>query len=146
MGSELAFSFQSSGRSRAALVTLLVLGLLLAAAWHWLEASPWVLGIVGVFALPAVMDVLVNRSAGLSLDGAALTWHSGRRTAEIPLNKIRGARFDTRLDFSVRVTLLLVSGQRLRIPFEATPPHEDFEAELTRRDIPVERHHFSLLG
>ena len=54
-------------------------------------------------------------------------------------------RMDTRLDLSVRTTVVLTSGERLRIPPAAQPPHRDFEQALTARRVAVRRHHFTAL-
>ena len=64
--------------------------------------------------------------------------------AEVPLSEIDHIRLDTRWDFSVRATVLLTNGKRLRLPYEALPPHRSFEAALQARGIRVERHHFNV--
>jgi hypothetical protein len=83
-----------------------------------------------------------NPSAGLTLGPAHLEWHTGRREARVPLDDIATARFDTRLDFSVRVTLTFRDGKSLRLPQESMPPHRAFEEALQTRGVKTERHHF----
>lgn len=141
-----AFHFERAARSPRALVVVALIWAVLALAYLRLDAAPWILGIFALATLPAIWEMITGTRAGLDLDGQRIHWFSGRRALDIPLDQIRAARFDTRLDLSVRVTLLLTSGQRLRLPFEATPPHAAFEARLIAQGIPVERHHFSLLG
>ena len=53
-------------------------------------------------------------------------------------------RFDTRWDFSVRVSIVLHSGKRIRLPDESLPPHRDLETLLNQAGIRVERHHFTV--
>jgi hypothetical protein len=71
-----------------------------------------------------------------------LEWYTGTRKGALELAEIDYMRFDTRFDFSVRVTAILTNGKRIRLPDEAMPAHKTFEAELTARGIRVDRHHF----
>jgi hypothetical protein len=139
-----AYGFVRQGRSPVAiaaaaawiaLIMLLVLGL--QAAW-WLPA---------VLALPLLLvlaDLWRNPSAGLELDQDSLRWFSGGREATVALEDIEKMRFDTRWDFSVRVTVLTRDGKKTRMPQECVPPHREFEAELTARGVLPERHHFTV--
>ena len=115
------------------------------AAWIWLDASPLILGILAICTLPALRDLITNPTAGLVLASDRLRWHSGKHDAEVALDLIDHVRLDTRLDLSVRATVIMQTGRRIRIPFEATPPHQAFEAALNGYDIRTSRHHFSLL-
>ena len=63
----------------------------------------------------------------------------------VAFSEIDHFRLDTRLDFSVRATVVLRSGRKIRLPFEATPPHQAFEDALTARGVTVKRFHFQLL-
>ena len=71
-------------------------------------------------------------------------WFSGRRSGRVTTSEIDLVRLDTRLDFSVRVTLVLKNGEKVRLPFEATPPHAEFERELDPRGLKTRRTHFQL--
>ncbi|MFC3615563.1 hypothetical protein ACFORG_17540 [Lutimaribacter marinistellae] len=113
------------------------LGLFFGAAW-------WLLGLLAVPVLPLVWDIWADTAAGLELDDAGLHWFSGRRQGTVGLSEIQRLRFDTRWDFSVRVTLILTGDKRVRLPQEATPPHRAFEAALQARGLDVERHHFTV--
>lgn len=138
------FAFERSGRSYGGAVVVIVVWIALAAAWIWLEAATWIILLIALFTLPAVIDILRNPVSGLQLSADALSWYSGRRSAEVALNEIEHVRLDTRLDFSVRASVVLQTGRRIRLPFESTPPHQAFEDALVARDIKVLRFHFQL--
>ena len=61
-------------------------------------------------------------------------------------HEIDHMRFDTRLDFSVRVSAVLADRRKVRLPYEALPQHKRLEAACHAHGLRVERHHFSLLG
>ena len=94
--------------------------------------------------LPAVWDIIQDSNAGLNLDQDQLRWHSGKRQGEIDLRDVDYFRFDTRWDFSVRVSMVLASGKRIRLPDESLPPHRQFESLLQQAGFRVERHHFTV--
>ena len=52
-------------------------------------------------------------------------------------------RFDTRWDFSVRVSVVLNSGKKIRLPDESTPPHKVLEPVFEQAGFRVDRHHFT---
>lgn len=139
-------TYHAQGRQPRTALTVGLVWLGLMAVYVGLEASPVVIGIILLFTLPALWDLIANPAAGMRFDETGLTWHSGARTGDIPWDQIDHVRLDTRLDFSVRASIALTSGRRLRVPFEATPPHQRLEDALTARGVKVVRHHFSLLG
>ncbi|MEY8842203.1 hypothetical protein AB9K41_24490 [Cribrihabitans sp. XS_ASV171] len=118
------------------LAALAALGLTFGAAW-------WLLALLALPVGPLVWDIWADTAAGLELDDRRLRWFTGRREGAVDLAEIERLRFDTRWDFSVRVTLILRDGKRVRLPQEATPPHRSFEADLLARGLRVERHHFA---
>lgn len=138
-----AYVFARHGRSRRALVVLACIYVVLLAAILLIDAAWWLMGGLALLTLPALWDLYTNPSAGVRLTDAALEWHSGRRTGDLALAEIDHMRFDTRWDFSVRVSAVLTSKKRVHLPFESCPPHRDFEAALEDRGIPVRRTHFS---
>lgn len=138
------FTFERRGRSRRAILALGITYALIALALIQFDAALWLMGIVAALTLPALWDVWRDTAAGLELDGDRLSWHSGRRSAALRLNEIDHMRFDTRWDFSVRVSAVLDSNKRVRLPYEALPPHRELEQELQDRGIRVERHHFTI--
>ncbi len=141
-----AFTFQSNGRRSSTLIVVVAVWGVLGLAIVIFDAAFWIVAVLGAFTLPAFYDLVRNTKAGMTLDAERVTWFSGRRSAELALDQIRMARLDTRLDLSVRACFVLNTGRKVRVPFEATPPHEQLEAALSARGIKVERHHFSLTG
>ena len=139
------YTYTHHPRSKTTLGVLCVIWVALFSAWFWLEAAPWVLVILGAFTLPAVYDLAANPAAGTTLSADTLSWHAGRATGDIALNRIHHIRLDTRLDLSVRATVVLTSGVKIKIPVAATPPHRPFEQALQSADVTVLRHHFSLI-
>lgn len=140
-----AYEYRRHARSRTALLVLPALWAALGAAWYWLEASGWLVGLLGLFTLPALWEVFTNPLSGLTLDQSKLSWFTGRRDAKIALAQINHVRLDTRLDMSVRATVVLATGRKIKLPFEATPPHRTLEAALHARGVATERHHFTLI-
>ena len=140
------YSYETSGRNRKTLIALVIVWALIVMAVLIIDASLWLAGLIGLCTLPAVYDLIAGRRSGVSLSTEGLRWFAGKRTGEITWDKISHMRLDTRLDFSVRASAVLVSGRKVRLPLEATPKADIFEEELKARDIKVERHHFSLLG
>lgn len=70
-----------------------------------------------------------------------------RQTHRQPaLSAIKTVRLDTRLDLSIKATLILHTGAKMRLPLDAVPPSAAFEEALKQRGILVERHHFRLVG
>lgn len=110
-----------------------------------LDAAPMIVAILAVFTLPALWDLVRNPLAGIDLSATHLRWFTGPRDAVIALSEIDHIRLDTRLDLSVRASIVLPSGRRIRMPFEATPPHQAFEDALTAQGVTVKRFHFQLL-
>lgn len=140
------YEYQTTGRNRATLITVVAVWAAIAAAILWLEAAPWLMGLAALATVPALIDLVSGRASGVRVNADGLHWFSGRRTGEIAWPRISHIRLDTRLDFSVRASAVLTSGRKVRLPLEATPPADLFEQELASRGVKVERHHFSLLG
>ena len=137
---------RSTGRSLRALIALAAVWAGLGALWWGLSAHPVLVGLLFAATLPALWDFVTARPAGLDLTDTALTWHSGRGTGTCDLAALDHVRFDTRLDLSVRVTLVLIPGRRIRLPHDALPPHEALEQALRARGVKTERHHFALFN
>ncbi|KIC42039.1 hypothetical protein RA27_01120 [Ruegeria sp. ANG-R] len=107
-----------------------------------LDAVWWLIAALALTTLPALWDVVKDTSAGMELTDGTLHWHTGQRRGNVKLSEVDRFRFDTRWDFSVRVTATLKSGKRLRLPDESLPPHRQLEAVLHQAGFAVERHHF----
>ncbi|WP_299725037.1 hypothetical protein [uncultured Tateyamaria sp.] len=140
------YAYETSGRNRKTLVAVLLVWAAILAAVLFLDASLWIAGLIGLCTAPALYDLIAGRRSGVALGPDGLSWFAGRRTGQIAWNQISHMRLDTRLDFSVRSSAVLVTGRKVRLPLECTPESETFEKELSERGIKVERHHFSLLG
>lgn len=142
----LPYTYSSQGRSAATALIVAAVWAVLAWAYIRLEASPLIIAVLAAFTLPALYDLLANPRSTLSLDATTLRWTSGRQEAEIALSQIDHLRFDTRLDMSVRISVVRPSGVKIRIPYPATPPHAEFETLAAQAGIATRRHHFSLMG
>ena len=138
-------TYTRQGRSPRAGMAILTIWLGLVLVWLGLQAAWWIVGFLALFTLPACWEFASNPPSGLTLDEVAIRWHSGKRHAEVALDEIDLVRLDTRLDFSVRATLVLTDGNKIRLPFEATPPHQELEDALNARNIKTQRHHFQLM-
>lgn len=136
------YRFTRQGRSTAALLATAAWLAALAGLWFGLSAAGWLVALLTLPAVPAVLDLMRNPAAGLAISEGRIAWYSGSLKDSAALADIERVRFDTRWDFSVRTTLVLHGGKRLRLPQEATPPHAEMERELTRRGLRTERHHF----
>lgn len=139
------FDYHASGRTRTALVVVGLIWAALLALWVFLDASVWVLALLAAFTLPALYDLAADPKAGCTLTAQQLKWRSGNRSVALDLSEIDHIRLDTRLDLSVRATAVLTTGRKVRMPFEATPPHQTFEDALTARGLRVKRFHFQFL-
>ncbi|MBY6141710.1 hypothetical protein KUV26_19890 [Leisingera daeponensis] len=137
------YSFSRRGRSTAA---VLATGGWLAAVlvlWLALDAAVWLVVILALPVLPAVADLIRNPLSGLKISQDKVEWFTGKLTGKAALDEIERVRFDTRWDFSVRATLILRNGKRIRLPQEATPLYAEADAEFQKRSIRTERHHFT---
>ncbi len=134
----------SQGRNPRTIAALAVAWALLAAAVFILNAALWIAGLLALATLPALWDLWRNPSAGLRIDDTTFQWQSGRRQGELALGDIKNVRFDRSWDFAIRVSVVLASGKRIRLPAETLPPVDRLETELTARGLTCERHPFSL--
>lgn len=138
------FRFRRSARNRSTALTLCVIWLVLLGALLFLDAAWWIIAFLGAFTLPALWDLARDTQSGLDLSEHDLSWFTGRRSAGIALEDIDHMRLDTRLDFSVRASVVLKTGRKVRLPFECTPPHQAFEDALSAQGMQVRRTHFQL--
>lgn len=138
------FVYRRRGRDRRTALIVIAVWTALILGWLFLEMSRWIVLGLGAFTLPALWDHYANPLSGMAINAHKIAWFSGRRDAEVALEQVDHLRLDTRLDFSVRATVVLKDGRKLRIPFEATPPHLLLETALAERGIPTRRFHFQL--
>ncbi|MGC1506682.1 MAG: hypothetical protein WA782_21395 [Sulfitobacter sp.] len=139
------FTYTAQGRSARTALVVAFLWVGLAILWITFDAALSIVGFLALFTLPACWDLFSNPASGLTLGTHDITWFSGRRTATVPLDEIDHIRLDTRLDFSVKATLVLKTGAKVRLPFEATPPHQPFEDALNAKGVTTKRFHFQLM-
>lgn len=142
----LPYTYTSQGRRPTTLITVGVIWALIIAAYLLLEGNPAILAVIGTFTLPAVYDLAKNPRSSLTLDATHLRWTSGRQQADIALSEIDHLRFDTRLDMSVRLSVVRPSGTKIRVPYPATPPHTLFEPLAAKAGLKTRRYHFVLIG
>lgn len=139
------YSFTRQGRAPHTVAILIVVYAVLLAAVLLVDAAWWLMAALALPTLPALWDLYADPGAGVQLGAGRLDWHSGRRKGTLDLTEIDHMRFDTRWDFSVRVTAMLRDGKRVRLPYDALPPHHAFETALMAQDVQVIRHHFTKL-
>lgn len=136
------FSFKRHNRNNRTVAILICIYACLAGLVIFLDAALWIVILLVLATLPALWDVFHDTTAGVSMGASELRWHSGSREGRVKLSEVEKFRFDTRWDFSVRVSALLKSGKRLRLPTESLPPHRELETLLQDAGFTVERHHF----
>ncbi|MEP5730162.1 MAG: hypothetical protein ABJL67_12420 [Sulfitobacter sp.] len=135
----------AQGRSRRTLAVVALIWFALLGLWLGLEASFWIVLFLGLFTLPACWDLITDRPSGLSLTDTTLSWFSGKRRADVSLDDIDHVQMNTRLDFSVKVTLVFKTGAKIHLPYEATPPDQALETAFTSLGIKTRRSHFQLM-
>lgn len=140
------WSWRGRGRNGVTLIAVAATWAVLVGLIVLVDASPWLMGALALFTLPACLDWIANPRVGIDLDGRTLRWFAGRASGTVPTAGIDRIRLDTRLDLSVRTTVVMDSGQRIRLPAAVAPPHRVLEREVAARGIAIERHHFSVLG
>ncbi|WP_167681281.1 hypothetical protein [Parasedimentitalea denitrificans] len=136
------YQFSRSSRTPQMVVTLGMLYTVLILLFFSLDAAWWIVSILALPTIPAVWDCWRNTHSGLTLNSDQIEWYSGRRTDNLPLEQIDRASFNTRFDFSVRITLILKNGRKLYLPSQVIPPRRQLEPELQERGIPTKRYHF----
>ncbi|WP_170568938.1 hypothetical protein [Ruegeria atlantica] len=139
------FRFTRHNRTPRTILILLGVYVALVALQVVLDAAWWLVGLLALTTLPALWDIARDTRAGISVDHDEVRWFSGNREGHVDLADIDYARFDTRWDFSVRISLVLKSGKRIRLPDESTAPSKDLEGVFQQAALRVERHHFSIL-
>lgn len=137
------YSYESQGRTPKSIAALVAMVFILIGL-DYIGTVWWIIVIVAIITLPAAIDVFVNATARLDLNDSQLFWKNRSQEVTIPLHEIEKIRFDGRMDMSVRVSVVLVDGRKLRLPYDAMPPHKELEAALQARDVRTERHAFTV--
>lgn len=142
MTDTIPFTFERQNRAPRTVAILICVYAVLIGMVILFNAAWWLMALLALPTLPAVLDIARDTSAGMELGPDALRWHTGGRKAELSLSEVDRFRFDTRWDFSVRVSAILQTGKRVQLPDESLPPHRTFEEVLQQAGCKVERHHF----
>lgn len=136
--------FERRARSRRLVLVLAAIYGVLVALVVMVDAAWWLMALLALPTVPALFDILKDTSAGVRLSQDRLEWYTGKRQGALELSEIEHMRFDTRWDFSVRVTAFLIGNKQVRLPYEAMPPHRTFEAALEGCGVTVKRRHFTV--
>ena len=140
----MSYRYESQGRTPKSIAALVGM-LLVIAGLEFIGTVWWIVTLVALISLPAALDVLLNVRSSLDLDDERLFWKNRSQEVTIPLFEIEKVRFDGRIDLSTRVTIVLRDGRKLRLPYDALPPHKELESELQSRDVRTERNAFTVL-
>lgn len=140
------FHFARSARSPRAIAVLLLWWGVIALLYFALDASAVICMVLALFSAPALFDLGANAQAGLKIDDTEIAWRTGRRGGNLPRAQLKSVRLDTRLDLSLRMTLITHPGDKVRLPYECVPKADIIARALDAQDIPFERHHFTLLS
>lgn len=140
------YTYTRSARSPRALILVALWWLVILILYTVLDAAPIIVLLLGCASLPSLFEIGAGATSRLQITASEIAWRSGRRGATLPRGQLKSVRLDTRLDFSLRMTLLTHQGAKIRLPYECVPPAADIETALQQHDIPYERHHFTLLS
>lgn len=132
-----------TGRSVKAAAILLAIWGGLIALWVVLSAAPWIIALLMLATLPAAWEFMTAKQSSFTLTPSLMHWRSGRSEGEIALDRIASVRFETRLDLSVRVKVL-VPGRQIILPHDCLPPHQQLETALQAQGVTTSRHHFGI--
>jgi len=139
------FTYRAIGRNWTTLIVTLSVWVVLAFLSLRVEMAPWLAMIVFLFTLPAVYDLISARASGIKVNGDQIAWYAGKRNNSVAANLIDHIKLDTRLDLSVRCTLVLSSGLKVKVPLEACPKHRALEAQLHAHGYTTRRQHFGFV-
>jgi hypothetical protein len=111
-----------------------------------LDASPIIAGLIIIVSLPALYDFMRADIAELEVNQDHIKWRWRKHEHQVPLTQIDYVQLTTRLDFSLRMTLVLTSGQKLRVIDPCVIGNaQDLEAAFTTLGLLVKRSHFTLI-
>ena len=139
------FTYRAIGRNWTTLIVTLSVWVILAFLLLRVEMAPRLAMIVFLFTLPAVYDLISARASGIKVNGDQIAWYAGKRDNSVAASLIDHIKLDTRLDLSVRCTLVLSSGQKVKVPFEACPNHRALETQLQAHGYVTRRQHFGFV-
>ncbi|MGR3615393.1 MAG: hypothetical protein ACU0BB_05085 [Paracoccaceae bacterium] len=137
--------FESDSRSVKAMIGVACYLTFVAALWLVFDAVLWIVVLLALLGIPALIQLWKNPHAALTLSYEEVAWSSGAQQGTVLLSGIDKIRMDTRWDLSVRITLILVDGSRLRLPPDVSAAHRELETHLLNLGQKVERHHFVVI-
>lgn len=142
----MSFHHENPGRQTRNILILAAVWAALAFVWLGLNATLWIVLPIFLTTLPAIHDLVVNRSAGMEITDQDVRWWSGSRQGHCALSDIEKVRLDTRFDLSLRVSLCHPNGKRTRLPYESVPKIDIAQDAFAAAGLATERHPFSLFG
>ena len=139
------FTYRTTGRNWTTLIVTLSVWVVLAFLLLKVEMAPWLAMAVFLFTLPAVYDLISARASGIQVNGEQIKWYAGSCDNGVAANLIDHINLDTRWDLSVRCTLVLSSGQKIKVPFESCPNHRKLETQFNAHGYTTRRQHFGFV-
>lgn len=140
------YTFTRSSRTLRAITMVALWWAVIVVLYFVLSAAPIIIAVLALASLPALYDIGAGATSELSITDKNIAWRSGRRGGTLPRGQLKSVRLDTRLDFSLRLTLLTHQGSKIRLPYECIPKANEIEAALKNQGIAFQRHHFTLLS
>ncbi|MGH1577619.1 hypothetical protein [Planktotalea sp.] len=141
-----AYRFSRSSRTPRALIIVALWWVVIALLGLVLNAAPIIIAVLALASLPALYDIGAGATSELNITDKDISWRSGRRSGTLARGQLKSVRLDTRLDLSLRMTLITHQGGKIRLPYECVPKANEIEAALKTAGITFERHHFTLLS
>lgn len=140
-----SFSFTRAGRTQATGIVLAVVYVALVAALIFLSVTFWIIAGLFLFTVPAIWDLVKNPKSGMEITDAAISWEHGKNSATIQKPEIERIRVDLRLDRSVKLTLIMKTGRKIRVTQPSIPPLAQLEQALQDHGYAYQKNPFSLL-
>ncbi|MCY4303559.1 MAG: hypothetical protein OXC62_02035 [Aestuariivita sp.] len=137
-----SFSYTRNSRDFHYVTMLFVIYTVLFLMYLVIDVVWWILAFGVTATLPAIWEIISNRKSGLYLTNNKLKCWSGRHKLEISFTDIDYIRFDTRFDFSVRVSALTVDDKTIRLPYDALPNMKILESACKAHGLRTKRKHF----
>jgi hypothetical protein len=138
--------YEASARGPRAIIVLALWWGVLGLGLVTIDLNPWIAGVLAAFSLPALWELARGTKAWVEVTPGGIGWGSGKRQGFVARDEIDRLRFDTRLDFSLRLTIVTVGMSRVRLPYECLPRAARMKAALDAHGYAHEHHHFALMS
>lgn len=139
------YVYERRGRTALTAIVVALVYIFLAVGLVYLNLSQWLVLIGFVLTLPAFFDLISDVQSGMTISSDEVSWFHGKKTAAIPLADARRFRIDLRMDRSVKLSIELENGRKIRVAQPATPPLKELEDILSKMGIEYRKNPFSLL-